>query len=168
MDRSGVGRVQTADRRHSAQQDDPHRQTTHTAYPEPMTRTTHWADRYLRRKIEKVDHDAEEAAMAGFEPEASEYMDDLAPFDPSDLTHEHRVEYLEGAVHALVDAMESDDGVAEQDCGVRRAMAFSDDDPVVAVLDGFGELLSLDRETAALVAFAYYLDPESGVDGPDE
>lgn len=123
-----------------------------------MTEQTERADRYLGRKIDAFDR--EEAATLGFAPEASEYMDDLSSFELSDLPRERRTEYLEAAVRALLDAMDGD-GVADRSCGVRRAVAFGDDEPVVAVIDGFGEVISLDRETAALVAFAAGLEPES-------
>lgn len=125
-----------------------------------MTRTTDWADRYLQRKLNTTSNDHEGAATLGFEPEASEYMDGLSAFDLSQLSHERRLEYLEATVHALVEAMESEDGVADRHCGIRRAVAYSDDEPIVGLIDGFGEVISLDRETAALVAFAYFLEPE--------
>ena len=125
-----------------------------------MSTPTHWANRYLERKIDALDRDATGAAAAGFEPEASEYMDDLAAFDAADLAPEHRVAYLEATVRAVVAAMENEENVAERDCGVRRAVAYGSDDPIVGVLEGFGELISLDRETAALLAFAYHLEPE--------
>ena len=133
-----------------------------------MTTPTHWANRYLERKIDAIDHDAAAAAAAGFEPEASEYMDDLAAFDAADLAPEHRVAYLEATVHAVVAAMEGEDDVAERDCGVRRAVAYGSDDPIVGVLDGFGELVSLDRETAALLAFAYHLEPKPMTEGSEK
>ncbi|MFC6767307.1 hypothetical protein [Natrinema soli] len=125
-----------------------------------MTATTDWADRYLQRKLNTAAHDHDSGATLGYEPEASEYMDGLSAFDLSDLSHERRIEYLEATMHALVDAMEREDGVADRHCGIRRAIAYSDDEPIVGLIDGFGEVISLDRETAALVAFAYFLKPE--------
>ncbi|MDF9744369.1 hypothetical protein [Natrinema salsiterrestre] len=125
-----------------------------------MTTTTHWADRYLQRKLNATSSDYEEAATLGYEPEASEYMDGLSTFDLSHLSRERRLEYLEATVRALVEAMESGNGVADRHCGIRRAVAYSDDEPIVGLIDGFGEVVSLDRETAALLAFAYHLEPE--------
>jgi hypothetical protein len=125
-----------------------------------MTNTIDWAERYLQRKLNATSSDDAETATLGFEPEASEYMDGLSAFDLSHLSHERRLEYLEATVHALVEAMESEDGVADRHCGIRRAVAYSDDEPIVGLLDGFGEVVSLDRETAALLAFAYHLEPE--------
>lgn len=133
-----------------------------------MTNTTDWADRYLQRKLNATSSDYEDTAALGFEPEASEYMDGLSAFDLSHLSRERRVEYLEATVHALVDAMESDEGVAAQHCGIRRAVAYSDDEPVVGLIDGFGEVVSLDRETAALLAFAYHLEPEPSTPDADD
>lgn len=128
-----------------------------------MTQTTDWADRYLQRRLNATSTDYEETATLGYEPEASEYMDGLSAFDLSHLSRERRIEYLEATVHALVDAMESDDAVADRHCGIRRAVAYSDDEPIVGLIDGFGEVVSLDRETAALLAFAYHLEPEPTV-----
>lgn len=125
-----------------------------------MTRAIDWADRYLQRKLATTAEGHEDAARLGFEPEASEYMDGLSAFDLSHLSDERRPEYLEATVHALVDAMERDDGIADRHCGIRRAAAYGDEEPIVGLIDGFGEVISLDRETAALVAFAYYLEPE--------
>ena len=73
-------------------------------------------------------------------------------------------------MRTLVDAMNREDGVADRSCtgGVRRVVAYADDDPVVAVLDGFGEVISLDRDTAALLAFALSLEPEGGTDVEDD
>ncbi|WP_226480315.1 hypothetical protein [Natrinema amylolyticum] len=131
-----------------------------------MTATTDWADRYLERKLNAPVHD-DDAAALGFEPEASEYMDDLSTFDLADLSRDRRIESLEATVRALVDAMESEDGVADRRCGIRRAVAYSDDEPIVGLIDGLGEVISLDRETAALVAFAYHLEPDSRAETGD-
>ena len=125
-----------------------------------MTEPTDWADRYVRRKIGGTEYEPEATAL-GFAPEASEFMDGLSSFELSHVPRDRRTDYLETALRTLVDAMEADDGVASRSCGVRRAVAYGDEEPVVALIDGFGDVISLDRETAALVAFALSLDPES-------
>ena len=57
--------------------------------------------------------------------------------------------------------MVSNGGVAEQNRHGRSVAAFSDDESVV-VVNGFGEVISVDRMTAVLIAFAYQLEPREG------
>ncbi len=60
--------------------------------------------------------------------------------------------------------MVSNDGVAEQNRHGRSIVAYSDDEFVVVVVDGFGEVITVDRMTAAFIAFAYQREPRE-VDG---
>lgn len=135
-----------------------------------MTGSSTWANRYLEHKRSARADDLAETERLGFAPEASEYMDGLSAFELTHLPEERRTEYLETAARTLVDAMDREDGVADRSCagGVRRVVAYTDDDPVVAVLDGFGEVISLDPGTAALVAFALSLEPERATDAEDD
>lgn len=118
-----------------------------------------WADDYLRHKLSDADEAAVDPVVP---PESAAFMDDLSYLNLSHVLPENRSKHLEMAVHALVRAMVSDDGVAEQNRHGRSVAAFSDDESVVAVVDGFGEVISVDRMTAALIAFAYHLEPEEG------
>lgn len=124
------------------------------------TSETDWADQYIRRKLGDADDANVDPIIP---PESAAFMDDLSYRDLSDVLPEDRNEHLEMAVHTLVCAMENEDGIAERDGTGRSVSAFSDDESVIAVIDGFGEVISVDRTTAALIAFAYRLDPR-GID----
>lgn len=115
-----------------------------------------WADRYLtdRREGERSEASAEH----GPPPEAADYMDALTDADLSYLHPDSRAEHLETAVHALVRSMEGD-GVAEASLHGRPAAAYRDEKRVVVTMDGLGEIIDVDRETAALLAFAYGVEP---------
>ncbi|MFB6303920.1 MAG: hypothetical protein ABEH47_02040 [Haloferacaceae archaeon] len=112
---------------------------------------TEWAVRYLRRR--SVDADAE-SVPDPVPPEAAEYREEfggstpLAPDDPAPR--------LAAAVRALVDA--AADGA---DVRGDEVAAFVEDGRIVVVDEDHGELVDVDRETAALVAFAHALDPEA-------
>lgn len=114
-----------------------------------------WADQYIRQKFGDADEAAVDPVVP---PESAAFMDDLSYLDLSHVLPENRSKHLEMAVHALVRAMMSNDGVAEQNRHGRSVAAFSDDESVV-VIDGFGEVINVDRMTAALIAFAYQLEP---------
>ena len=76
--------------------------------------------------------------------------------------------HLETAVRALVEALavEGDEVVAERSRRGRTASASVQDDRVIAVVDGLGEVISADREPACLIASAAGLDPQSDGDWP--
>lgn len=59
--------------------------------------------------------------------------------------------------------MVNNDDVAEQTRHGHLVAAFSDDESVV-VVDGFGEVINVDRMTTALIAFASQREPRE-VDG---
>lgn len=123
----------------------------------PETRSEpDWADDYLRRKSD----DADEADVDPIvPPESASFMDDLSYLDLSNVGPQDRGELLERAVDVLVEAMTSEDGVAERIHNGRSVAAFDDGESVVVVIDGFGEAINVDRATAALVAFARRLGP---------
>lgn len=119
-----------------------------------------WTNRYLEEKLEGR---SEVSAERGPPPEAASYMDDLTDADFSYLHPNNRKKHLETAVYALVSALADDDGVAEWNLHGRAASAFRDDEHVVVVMRGLGEIIDVDLETAALLAFAYTLDPREVV-----
>jgi hypothetical protein len=115
-----------------------------------------WADHYFQEKFGDADDAAVDPVVP---PESAAFMDDLSYLDLSHVLPENRGKHLELAVSALVSAMASDDGVAERNRHGRSVAAFSNEESVVVVVDGFGEVISVDRMTAALIAFAYHLRP---------
>jgi hypothetical protein len=117
---------------------------------------TDWADSYLEAALGGATTEA--SAEHGPPPEAADYMDDLTDADLSYLHPDSRADHLETAVDALVQALEGD-GVAESARHGRPAAAYRDEERVVVMMEGLGEIINLDRETAALVAFAAGLAP---------
>ena len=115
-----------------------------------------WADRYLRHKLGNADEASVDPIAP---PESAAFMDDLSYIELSNLQPENRSDHLETAVYALACAMVSEDAVAERNLYGRSAAAFRSDESVVVVIDGLGEVISVDRKTAALLAFAYRLQP---------
>lgn len=118
-------------------------------------------DRYLEEKLEAP---SEASAEYGPPPEATDYMEDLTDADFSYVHPDNRKEYLETAVRALVSELTGDDG--DQGLHGHPASAFREDGRVVVLMEGFGEIINVDRETATLLAFAYMLEP-GGIDDPD-
>lgn len=115
-----------------------------------------WADHYFQEKFGDADDAAVDPVVP---PESAAFMDDLSYLDLSHVLPENRGKHLEMAVAALVSAIASDDGVAELNRHGRTAAAFSNEESVVVVVDGFGEVISVDHMIAALIAFAYHLEP---------
>lgn len=120
------------------------------------TSESDWADHYFQQKFGDTDDAAVDPVVP---PESAAFMDDLSYLDLSHVLPENRGKHLEMAVSALVSAMASDDGVAKRNRHGRSTAAFSDEESVVVVVDGLGEVISVDRMTAALIAFAYHLEP---------
>ncbi|MFT4883162.1 MAG: hypothetical protein ACI8U4_000663 [Natronomonas sp.] len=110
-----------------------------------------WADRYLADKL--AGSTSEASAEHGPPPEASDYMDDLTDADLSYVHPDNRADHLETAVRALVDALAREETVTVGDG--RPASAFVEDERVIVTMEGLGEVINVDRETAALLAFAY-------------
>lgn len=115
-----------------------------------------WADRYLQDRLEGAKSEA--SAEHGPPPEASDYMDDLTDADLSYLHPANRRAHLETALDALARAMEAE-GVAESALHGRPAAAFHEGDRVVVTMEGLGEIINVDHETAALLAFAFEREP---------
>lgn len=110
-----------------------------------------WAERYLdRRPAGGADGSVPDAVP----PEAAEYMDDLAA-GAGTRSAADRARYLSAAVRALVAVVDED---APASAVTERAAAFVGEEAVVVVHEDLGELIRVDRGTAALIAFAYALD----------
>lgn len=114
-----------------------------------------WATRYLRHGLDSTDG----SVPSSVPPEAAEYMDDLSGGSPPSTSPADRAAYLETAVRALVRALAGDGGPVERTHDGRAAVAFVEDDTVVVVVEGLGELISVDRTIAPLIAFACELEP---------
>ncbi|QLD85870.1 hypothetical protein HWV23_09075 [Natronomonas halophila] len=110
-----------------------------------------WADEYLADKLEGSKSEA--SAEHGPPPEASDYMDDLTDADLTYVHPDNRADHLETAVRALVRALAQEETVTVTDG--RPASAFVEDGRVIVTMEGLGEVINVDHETAALLAFAY-------------
>lgn len=139
--------------------EDAHRQAAQSAVPR-MTHDTRsasdWADRYLRYKLDETDDAAVDPVVP---PESAAFVDDLSYIELSNLPTENRSDHLETAVYALPFALAGEEAVAERNLHGRSAAAYRDDDRIVVVVDGLGEVISVDRTSAALLTFAYLLRP---------
>jgi hypothetical protein len=113
-----------------------------------------WADEYLADKLEGAKSEA--SAEHGPPPEASDYMDDLTDADLTYVHPDNRADYLETAVRALVGALSERETVTVTDG--RPASAFVEDGRVIVTMEGLGEVINVDHETAALLAFSYERD----------
>lgn len=116
-----------------------------------------WAERYLRNRLSRGERDP--TVPPTVPPEASEYMDDLETVGLSGVSGPERARHLETAVDALACALAGEETVVERNRHGRTASAYVQGDRVVVVVDGLGEVISVDRETASLIAFARDLDP---------
>jgi hypothetical protein len=116
-----------------------------------------WADQYLADKLEGSKSEA--SAEHGPPPEASDYMDDLTDADLTYLHPDNRADHLETAVRALVGALSQEGTVTVADG--RPASGFVEDGRVIVTMEGLGEVINVDRETAALLAFAHERDPSA-------
>jgi hypothetical protein len=110
-----------------------------------------WADRYLADKLAGAKSEA--SAEYGPPPEASDYMDDLTDADLTYVHPNNRADHLETAIRALVDALAR--GETATVGNGRPASGFVADERVIVTMEGLGEVINVDRETAALLAFAY-------------
>lgn len=115
-----------------------------------------WYFRYRRR--------ADDASVpSSVPPEAAECRDDLSGGSPPSISPTDRAAYLEAAVRALVGAMTDADPPVERTHDGRSVIAFVEEEAVVVVVEGFGELIDIDPGIAALIAFVYSLDPEEAL-----
>jgi hypothetical protein len=119
-----------------------------------------WADEYLADKLEGSKSEA--SAEHGPPPEASDYMDDLTDADLTYVHPDNRADHLETAVRALVRALARDETVTVTVGDGRPASAFVEDGRVIVTMEGLGEVINVDHETAALLAFAYERDSSTG------
>ncbi|MFB6157728.1 MAG: hypothetical protein ABEJ34_07800 [Haloferacaceae archaeon] len=111
------------------------------------------AERYLQHR---PGDGSDGSVPDGVPPEAADYMDGPSA-GAATLSAAERTRRLETAVRALVDALA--DGDRPSNATTDRAAAFVDGGTAVVVDEDLGELIAVDRGTAALMAFAYGLNP---------